>query len=367
MLEHKSAKLGISTLLLICAGPVLANDFGDYGEESSLYQVVRKIPAANKSANAAGYARLLALNPNKELYWNKFEWYSGSDESELYKIVRRIPASNKKANAAGYARLLAIDPNNNMYKAKFEKYSGQSQAPQPARSASARGTSLDFADYDDESSLYKVVRKIPAADKSANAAGYARLLALNPNKEMYWNKFEWYSGPDESELFKIVRAIPASNRSANAAGYARLLAIDPNNKTYKSKFERYSGQSKGPKSVRSASSLGSFLVGSWCVLDNDPTYVSGPYVNKLVILADGNYMLFSKQIADLAWDEPKERGKLAFDEGRYQDTGKRYFRAVSTQYGSPILIVDASDYSVSWESVMAKLGETSRDSCSTFE
>lgn len=227
----------------------------------------------------------------------------------------------------------------------------------------------DFSDYDDESSLFQVVKKIPASNRSANAAGYARLLTLNPNKELYWAKFERYSGYDESVMFKIVRGIPASNKSANAAGYARLLALDPNNDMYRLKFEKYSSQARGSRSrsVTSTSHLGAFLAGSWCVLDSDPTYVSGPYVKKLVILADGNYMLFSKQAAALSWDETKERGKLSFDEGRYPNTGKRYFRAVSTQFGSPILIVDAGDFSVSWENVMNVLGETTRDSCNTFE
>jgi hypothetical protein len=225
----------------------------------------------------------------------------------------------------------------------------------------------DFSNYNGESSLFAVVREIPASNRSANAAGYARLLALNPNNEYYWTRFERYSGPDESALLKIVRGIPASNKSANATGYARLLALNPNNKLYREKFEKYSGQAKAPKSVNSASDLGPFLAGSWCVLDNDPTYVSGPYVKKLVILADGNYVLFSKRAAAMAWDEAKERGKLSFDEGRYQDTGRRYFLAISKGFGSAKLIVDANDFSVSWEGVMNVLGETSRDSCNKFE
>lgn len=225
----------------------------------------------------------------------------------------------------------------------------------------------DFSNFNDESALFKVVREIPASNKSANAAGYARLLALNPNNEMFWAKFERYSGPDESALFRIVKQIPASNKSANAMGYARLMALDPNNKLYRAKFEKYSGQAKRSKSVNSASDLGAFLAGSWCILDNDPTYVSGPYVKKIVILADGNYVLFSKRAASLAWEDTRERGKLVFDEGRYQDTGKRHFRAISKGSGTAKLIVDADDFSVSWEEVMNVLGETSRGSCDKFE
>jgi hypothetical protein len=225
----------------------------------------------------------------------------------------------------------------------------------------------EFSNYGDESALYEVVRKIPASNKPENAAGYARLLELNPNKELYWRKFERYSGPDEATLVKIVRGIPASNRSANAMGYARLLALDPNNELYQAKFERYTAESKGSKPFKRASELGTFLAGSWCALDNDPTYVSGPYVKKLIVLANGYYILFSKQAAALDWDKPFQRGTLVFDERRYPETGRKYFLAISKEYGSPKLIVDANDFSVSWEEVTTVLGETARDSCNKFE
>ena len=225
----------------------------------------------------------------------------------------------------------------------------------------------DFSNYGDESALYEVVRKIPASNKQENAAGYARLLELNPNKEVYWTKFEKYSGSDEATLSKIVRGIPASNRSANALGYSRLLALDPNNEFYQAKFERYVVEATGAKSFNKKSEMGRFLAGSWCALDGDPTYVSGPYVKKLAVLANGSYILFSKQAAALNWDKPLQRGTLAFDERRYPDTGGKYFLAISREYGSPKLIVDARDFSVSWEEVTSSLGATSRDSCKKFE
>ena len=68
-------------------------------------------------------------------------------------------------------------------------------------------TAEDFSTYDNEPELLKVVRAIPASDKAANADGYARLLALNPNKELYWSKYERYSGNDEAGIYAIVKAI----------------------------------------------------------------------------------------------------------------------------------------------------------------
>jgi hypothetical protein len=225
----------------------------------------------------------------------------------------------------------------------------------------------DFSKYKDESALLKVVRDLPASNKSANAVGYARLLALDPNNEMYWAKFERYSGRDESELLKVVKGIPASNRSANAGGYARLLALNPNSQLYRAKFEKYSDPAKQLQSVNSVSDLTSFLAGSWCVLDNDPGYVSGPYVEKLVVLKNGNYTLFSKQASASAWDGAKEKGRFTFDEGRHSNTGERYFAATPEVYGLPKLLVDAGDFTVSWQRGTSEVAKTVRENCSNFE
>lgn len=225
----------------------------------------------------------------------------------------------------------------------------------------------DFSKYTDESALYGVVRDIPASDRSANAAGYARLLALNPNKEFYWAKFERYSGSNESALLSVVRGIPASNRSANAAGYARLLRLDPNNEVYRAKVEKYSSPTKRLKSVKSASELGAFLVGSWCLLDNNPTYVSGPYVEKLVILKDGSYTLFSKQATAMVWEDVKAKGKFKFGEGRYRSTGEKYFSATPDEFEAPNLLINANDFTVSWERGMSKVGGTVENDCGKFE
>jgi hypothetical protein len=225
----------------------------------------------------------------------------------------------------------------------------------------------DFSGFDNESELLQLVRKIPASDKSANAAGYARLLALNPNRSLYWDKYERYSGNNESGLFNIVKAIPASNRSANAAGYARLLSLNPNNELYRTKFEKYSVQSGRPASVGSPSDLKSFLTGSWCVLDSDPTYVAGAHVHKLIIMTDGSYRLFSKPASALTWTANKQKGKMVFREGRRPETGEKYYFAVSKEFGFPKLVVDANDRKVFWHQVIRELGETSRESCSKFQ
>lgn len=228
-------------------------------------------------------------------------------------------------------------------------------------------TARDFSGFDNESELFQIVRKIPASDKSANAAGYARLLILNPNKTLYWDKYERYSNNNESGLFQIVRAIPASNRSANATGYARLLSLDPNNAVYRTKFEKYSSQSGRPVAVRSVSDLKSFLTGSWCVLDADPTYVAGPHVQKLILMTDGNYRLFSKSASALTWNASKQQGKMVFREGRYVETGEKYYFAAAQKIGFPKLIVHADDRRVFWHQVINDLGEASRESCSKFE
>jgi hypothetical protein len=225
----------------------------------------------------------------------------------------------------------------------------------------------DFSKFDNESELLQIVRKIPASDKSANAAGYARLLTLNPNKSLYWDKYERYSGNNERGLFNIVKAIPASNRSANAAGYARLLSLNPNNEMYRTKFAKYSAQPRRPASVGSTSDLESFLTGSWCVLDADPTYVAGAHVHKLIILTDGNYRLFSKPASALSWTAAKQKGKMVFREGRHPETGERYFFAAPKEFGFPKLIVDANDSKVFWHQVIRDLGETSRADCSKFD
>jgi hypothetical protein len=224
----------------------------------------------------------------------------------------------------------------------------------------------DFAGYSDEGALLKTVKSIPASDRSANAAGYARLLALNPNSNYYWTKFERYSGSDESALLRVVRGIPASNKSANAAGYLRLLALDPNNDLYQAKFEKYSGQSKRLKSVSSASDLGRFLVGSWCLIDDSPTYVSGPYVEKLVVTKDGSYTLFSKQAAAMVWEESKAKGKFTFREGRYPSTGGKYFSATPDEYKAPTLLVNANDFSVAWQRGI-EVGGVVENGCGKFE
>ena len=231
------------------------------------------------------------------------------------------------------------------------------------------GTALgeDFSNYDSESELYKLVRAIPASDRSANANGYARLLTLNPDSEFYWSRFERYSGSDESALFKVVKGIPASNRSANANGYARLLALNPNNKLYKAKLEKYAVPTTVPRSFSSVSGLGSFLAGSWCVLDDDPTYVSGPYVEKLVVLEDGSYTLFSKRAAALGWESTREKGEFEFGEGRYSESGEKYFSATPEYYGSPKLLVDAKDFHVSWHRGARAVGTSERDGCGKFE
>jgi hypothetical protein len=225
----------------------------------------------------------------------------------------------------------------------------------------------DFSAFDNESELLQLVKKIPASDKSANAAGYARLLALNPNRSLYWDKYERYSGGNETGLFEIVRSIPASNRSANATGYARLLALNPNNDLYRTKLEKYSAQSGRPASVGSTSDLKSFLMGSWCVLDSDPTYVAGAHVHKLIIMKDGSYRLFSKPASDLSWAATRQKGKMVFREGRHAETGEKYYFAVSKEYGFPKLIVDANDRKVFWHQVIRELGETTRESCGKFE
>ena len=224
----------------------------------------------------------------------------------------------------------------------------------------------DFSGYSDQAALLKTVKSIPAANRSANAAGYARLLALNPNSNFYWAKFERYSGSDESALLRVVRGIPASNKSANAAGYLRLLALDPNNELYRAKFEKYSGQSKRLKSVNSASDLGRFLVGSWCLIDDSPTYVSGPYVEKLVVLKDGSYTLFSKQAAAMAWEKSKAKGKFTFREGRYPDTGEKYFSATPDEFKAPTLLVNANDFSVAWQRGI-EVGGVVENDCGKFE
>jgi hypothetical protein len=225
----------------------------------------------------------------------------------------------------------------------------------------------DYSEYKDESALLTIVRDIPASNKSANAVGYARLLALDPNNEFYWAKFERYSGRDESALLRVVKGIPASNRSANAVGYARLLALDSNSEVYRAKFEKYSDPAKRPKSVNSVSDLRSFLAGSWCVLDHNPGYVSGPYVEKLVVLKNGNYTLFSKQASALVWDGAKEKGKFTFDEGRHSNTGERYFAATPEVYGLPKLLVDAGDFTVSWQRGTSEVAKAVWNSCRSFE
>ncbi len=230
----------------------------------------------------------------------------------------------------------------------------------------AAADAQDLTTYDNESELLSVVRQIPASNKSANAAGYARLLALNPNRELYWSKYARYSGNNEAGLYKIVKAIPASNRSANAAGYARLLSLNPNNELYRAKFERYSKQPNRPKSVDSVSDLKSFLAGSWCVLDRDPTYIAGPHVIKLIILADGNYSLFSKPAAAKLWDGAKQNGKMLFRQGRNPQSGETYYFAVPKEHGSPRLVVNSGDHKVVWQQVMNELGEASRESCNKY-
>lgn len=228
-------------------------------------------------------------------------------------------------------------------------------------------TAQDFSRYDNESDLFQIVRKIPASDKSANAAGYARLLTLNPNNSLYWDKYERYSDNNESGLFNIVKAIPASNRSANAAGYARLLSLNPNNRLYRAKFERYSSPSERPSSVRSLSEMKSFLTGSWCVLDDDPTYVAGPHVKKVIIMSDGSYRLFSKPASALTWTAAKQKGNMVFREGRHPETGEKYYFALPRDFGFPKLIVEANDHRVFWHNVINDLGEASPQSCSKFE
>jgi hypothetical protein len=225
----------------------------------------------------------------------------------------------------------------------------------------------DFSKYKDESALLKVVKSIPASNRSANAAGYARLLELDRSNEFYWAKFERYTGPGEPEQLKKVKRIPASNRSANAAAYARLQELDPNNAFYRAKFERYSGPARRPKSVNSISDLGAFLAGSWCVLDKDPGYVYGPLVEKLVVLENGKYMLFSKQAAAMVWDDVKEKGKFRFGEGRYPDTGEKYFSASPDVFGSPELLVNFDDFSVSWRRGMKVVGDPGRGGCAKYE
>ena len=225
----------------------------------------------------------------------------------------------------------------------------------------------DFSSYSDESALLKAVKSIPAANRSANAAGYARLLAFNPNSSYYWAKFERYSGSDESALLRVVKGIPASNKSANAAGYLRLLALNPNNDLYQAKFEKYSGQSKRLTAVSSASDLGRFLVGSWCLIDDSPTYVSGPYVEKLVVMKDGSYTLFSKQASAMVWEEAKARGQFTFGEGRYRNTGEKYFSATPSEYKAPNLLVNASDFSVSWQRGVIEVGGIVENDCAKFE
>lgn len=231
----------------------------------------------------------------------------------------------------------------------------------------AAASANDFSTYTDESALFKVVRAIPASDKSANAAGYARLLELNPDNPVYWAKFERYSGGNEAQLLRVVRGIPAANKSANAFGYARLMALNPNNELYRAKFERYSAPSKRPDRVTSTSDLGAFLAGSWCVLDTDSGYVSGPYVEKLVVMKDGHYALFSKQAASVKWDGTRDKGRFLFREGRYPDTGEKYFTATPEVYGAVELVVDATEFTVSWKRGDKIVGETGRDSCGRFE
>ena len=129
MLAKQLASIFLIPVLVLCTATALGEDFSKYDNEAELFKIVRGIPASDRSANADGYARLLALNPDNEFYWSRFERYSGSDESALFKVVRGIPASNRSANANGYARLLALDPNNDLYKTKLKKYAVPKSRP----------------------------------------------------------------------------------------------------------------------------------------------------------------------------------------------------------------------------------------------
>jgi hypothetical protein len=108
-------------------------------------------------------------------------------------------------------------------------------------------------------------------------------------------------------------------------------------------------------------------VGSWCLIDDSPTYVSGPYVEKLVVMKDGSYTLFSKQASAMDWEEAKARGKFTFGESRYRDTGEKYFAATPNEYKAPSLLIDASDFTVSWQRGVSEVGGIVDNDCGKYE
>lgn len=103
--------------------------------EKKLYKEILQIPASEYKKNMEGYKELLKLNPKSELYKNKYNHYKDlynnyilnnnkktSTIKERYNEVLKIPATNYKENMDGYKELLDLDPDSELFKEKYIHY-----------------------------------------------------------------------------------------------------------------------------------------------------------------------------------------------------------------------------------------------------
>ena len=69
----------------------------------------------------------------------------------------------------------------------------------------------------------------------------------------------------------------------------------------------------------------------------------------------------------MVWEDVKATGKFKFGEGRYRSTGEKYFSATPDEFEAPNLLINANDFSVSWERGMSEEGGTVENDCGKFE
>ena len=237
------AVLLVAVWLLVSSGgeqanaPVAAETRQAREYEAALYQEALAVPEGDHEAGMRMFQRLLELAPDNEEYRERHEYHARLYEQDVRAreraLLDELAAVAPEDNATTlelYARLAELVPGNGEYASAREEYQGRV----------GRQNRLE------EEALYRQVLEVPAEDYETNMAYYARLMEINPDKELYRHKYEFYADKvaaqhraREERLLEQVRQVPAEDSETNMLFYKELMELDPGEPTYRERYDLY--------------------------------------------------------------------------------------------------------------------------------